>query len=537
MFTWRLNFSSINMRIKLKTKIWLTIFTIVVMFSFFTLFYFPEQQEKYLLANYSNEVENLAKTVALGVRIAMTEENYEGVQEAMHFVTDDHRLKFVSLLQDVAPPDSVSKPLPRYSILKTVPDSAITDTTVYPLGSIIVKSVPFTSKAMSGAVVLAFSTDDIIKTKRKLRVVSLMLSGAVFLISIFIGFWLSRHISVPVLALRDAAYKVGEGDLTQCVQNDSGDEIGELSAAFNNMVEDLAIAREQLNKANTDLAFTNETLQSTVEHLKATQDQLIQAEKMASLGELTAGIAHEINNPINFVSANIQPLKDDLADILKVVYAYDKVMKEKHLEHEFPGLPDIRHDPEIKMTMQEINNLLKGIEEGAMRTSEIVKGLRNFSRMDQNVFKKADMNESLESTLTLLHSSYKNRIEIVKEYGEIPEIICFPGQMNQVFMNILSNAIQAIPAEGTIYIKTWQEKDMVKISMKDTGPGMKDEVKKKIFDPFFTTKEVGKGTGLGLSISYGIIEKHHGEIAVFSKPGAGTEFIVSIPIQQQSLSV
>jgi two-component system, NtrC family, sensor kinase len=524
------------MRIKLKTKIWLTIFTIVVMFSFFTLFYFPEQQEKYLLANYSTEVENLAKTVALGVRIAMTEENYEGVQEAMHFVTDDHRLKFVSLLQDTARADTISKSMPRYSLLKTVPDSAVTDTLKYSDGSIIVKSVPFTSKAMSGAIVLAFSTDDILKTKRNIRTVSLILSGAVFFISIFIGLWLSRHISVPVLALRDAAYKVGEGDLTQCVQNESGDEIGELSRAFNKMVEDLALASEQLNKANADLGFTNETLKSTVENLKATQDQLIQAEKMASLGELTAGIAHEINNPINFVSANIQPLKDDLADVLKVVYAYDDMIKEKKLEKEFNGLPDIRHDPEIKMTMQEINNLLKGIEEGAMRTSEIVKGLRNFSRMDQNIFKKADMNESLESTLTLLHSAYKNRVDIIKEYGDIPEIDCYPGQINQVFMNILSNAVQAIPAEGSIFIKTWQAGNMVKISLKDTGTGMKEEVRKKIFDPFFTTKEVGKGTGLGLSISYGIVEKHHGDIAVFSKPGEGTEFIVSIPIQQ-SLSV
>ncbi|MGC4035509.1 MAG: ATP-binding protein [Chitinophagaceae bacterium] len=520
------------MRIKLKTKIWLTVFTIVLMFSFFTLFYFPEQQEKYLLANYSNEVENLAKTVALGVRIAMTDENFEGVQEAMHFVTDDHRLKFVSLLQDIAPPDPNFKPIPRYAVLKTVPDSAVTDTSKYADGSIIVKSIPFTSKAMSGAVVLAFSTSDIIKTKGEIRKASLILSSVVFLISILIGFWLSRHISVPVLALRDAAYRVGEGDLTQSVQNYSGDEIGELSMAFNKMVEDLALANEQLNKVNADLGFTNETLKSTVDNLKATQDQLIQAEKMASLGELTAGIAHEINNPINFVSANIQPLKDDLTDVLKIVYAYDDRMKEKQLEKEFSGLPDIRNDPEIKMTMQEITNLLKGIEEGAMRTSEIVKGLRNFSRMDQNVFKKADMNESLESTLTLLHSSYKNRIEIIKDYGEIPEIVCYPGQINQVFMNILSNAVQAIPGQGTIFIKTWRAGDMVKISLKDTGTGIREEIKKKIFDPFFTTKEVGKGTGLGLSISYGIIEKHHGDIAVISKPGEGTEFIVSIPIQQ-----
>jgi len=176
--------------------------------------------------------------------------------------------------------------------------------------------------------------------------------------------------------------------------------------------------------------------------------------------------------------------------------------------------------------------MLKGIEDGAMRTSEIVKGLRNFSRLDQNVFRKANLNESLESTLTLLHSSYKDRIEITRQFGPIPEVDCFPGQINQVFMNILSNAIQAIPAEGTIFIRTWQANDMVKISIRDTGTGMREDVQKKIFDPFFTTKDVGKGTGLGLSISFGIIQKHNGELEVFSKLDEGTEFLIRIPIQQ-----
>ena len=299
------------------------------------------------------------------------------------------------------------------------------------------------------------------------------------------------------------------------------------------MVEDLARAREELKKANLDLASTNEALHATVEDLKAAQEQLIQAEKMASLGQLTAGIAHEINNPINFVSANIQPLKDDMADILKMIGRYEKVISEKGLEKEFSEIEQFKQESNIDLTMKEVNDLLKGIEDGAMRTSEIVKGLRNFSRLDQNVFRKANLNESLESTLTLLHSSYKNRIEIEKKYGDIPEVDCFPGQINQVFMNILSNAIQAIPAEGTIFIKTWQVGNMVKISVKDTGAGMSEEVRKKIFDPFFTTKDVGKGTGLGLSISYGIIQKHNGEIDVFSKPGEGTEFVISIPIKQQ----
>ena len=345
---------------------------------------------------------------------------------------------------------------------------------------------------------------------------------------------MARNISVPVLALRDAANKVGEGDLTQRVVSRSGDEIGELAIAFNRMVEDLAKAREELRKANLRLGSTNEELHATVANLKAAQEQLVQAEKMASLGQLTAGIAHEINNPINFVTANIQPLKDDMADIIKFIDRYEEIIKKKGLENQFTEIEKNKQGTNIELTKKEINNLLKGIEDGAKRTSEIVKGLRNFSRLDQNVFRKANMNEGLESTLTLLHSSYKNRIEVIKQYGDLPEIDCFPGQINQVFMNILSNAIQAIPGEGKIFIKTWHDQNNVRISIKDTGAGMTDEVRKKIFDPFFTTKDVGKGTGLGLSISFGIIQKHNGEIEVFSKPGDGTESVIRIPIIQQS---
>jgi signal transduction histidine kinase len=184
------------------------------------------------------------------------------------------------------------------------------------------------------------------------------------------------------------------------------------------------------------------------------------------------------------------------------------------------------------MTLQEVNDLLKGMEEGAKRTSEIVKGLRNFSRLDQNVFLSADINESLDSCLVLLNNSYKNRIKIVRQFAEIPEVDCLPGQINQVFMNILSNAIQAVPDEGTIFVRTWPVDNMVKISIRDTGTGMTDEVQKKIFDPFFTTKGVGKGTGLGMSISFGIIQKHNGRIELFSKPGAGSEFVITLPVNQ-----
>ena len=532
------------MRITLKTKIWLTVLTIVLMFSFFSLYYFPAQQEKYLLSNYDNEVQNLTNTISLGVKIALRDEDFEGITTAMKFVEGDPRLLYVKLYLSDTTWDNDHKTFKvTDSLYRTFPENANGNLKKYSPNSILKKKSEFVSKSIvsddaeiSGSIELAVTTQNIETSKKQIRTTSLIVSSVVFIIGILIGFWLSRNISIPVLALRDAADKVGEGDLTQRVVNKSGDEIGELARAFNKMVEDLAKAREELRKANLNLAATNEALHKTVADLKSAQEQLIQSEKMASLGQLTAGIAHEINNPINFVTANIQPLKDDMADIIKFINNYDVIITKKGLQNEFSEIEKIKQDAKIELTKKEINDLLKGIEDGAMRTSEIVKGLRNFSRLDQNVFRKASINESLESTLTLLHSSYKNRIEVIKQYGELPEIDCFPGQLNQVFMNILSNAIQAIPGEGKIFIKTLQVNNMVKISIRDTGSGMTDEVRKKIFDPFFTTKDVGKGTGLGLSISFGIIQKHNGEIEVFSKPGEGTEFIIKIPITQLSIN-
>jgi two-component system, NtrC family, sensor kinase len=298
-------------------------------------------------------------------------------------------------------------------------------------------------------------------------------------------------------------------------------------------------AKDEINHTLTEVDHQkkliedkNTELNKLLVDLREAQQQLVMAEKMASLGQLTAGVAHEINNPINFVSANIKPLKEDLADIVECINRYESVIQENKLEDLFSGVQQFKNKTDIAFSMKEIQDLLRGIEEGANRTSEIVKGLRNFSRLDQNVIKKANLNEGIESTLTLLHSTYKDKVEIQKDYGDIQEVECLPGQINQVLMNILSNAIQAISEKGEIFIKTRQEESTVTISIRDTGSGMSEETKQKIFDPFFTTKEVGKGTGLGLSISYGIIEKHQGKIEVNSVQGKGTEFIITLPVHQ-----
>lgn len=524
------------MRINLKAKIWLTILTIVLLFSFFTFLYFPARQEEYLLRNYNNEVQNLANTVAVGVEIAINEQNFKGIKKEIEIVKNDPRLSFVSLLEE----DTVWTGKPGQFIIKdtvitSFPENVSVQSETSSNGMLIIKRASLNTKLMNGngAIQLGFKTTEITEIKKRIGRVSFIVSALVFLIAILVGFWLARNISKPILALRESAIRVGEGDLEQRVKKSTVDEIGDLTDSFNKMVEDLGKARMALKQANISLASTNEALKESMDELKNAQEQLLQAEKMASLGQLTAGIAHEINNPINFVSANIAPLKEDLADILRVLVCYDKIVKEKFQEKEFLEIKKLKEDVQYDLTIREVTKLLTGIEDGARRTSEIVKGLRNFSRADQNVFRKTNLNECLESTLTLLHSSYKNRIEIVKKYGDIPEVDCFPGQINQVLMNILSNAIQAIPDKGSIQIGTRVVGDMVKISVKDSGSGMSDEVRKKIYDPFFTTKEIGKGTGLGLYISYGIIEKHSGKIEVFSSVGEGTEFVITMPINQQ----
>ncbi|MCB0804680.1 MAG: PAS domain S-box protein [Bacteroidales bacterium] len=285
-----------------------------------------------------------------------------------------------------------------------------------------------------------------------------------------------------------------------------------------------------LKNAENELISKNKALNSALNDLRKTQAQLIDSEKMASLGQLTAGVAHEINNPINFVSGNVQPLRRDIQDVLEVLKQYDKIIETLKLEDNFEKIRELKAEIDFEFVLQEINHLLDGIGEGAQRTAEIVKGLRNFSRMDEHELKIADINQGIESTLLILHNKLKQTIEVVKDYGDIPDIMCYPGQLNQVFMNVINNAVESIEGEGKITIKTRMEKNRILISVKDSGKGIPDKVRKKIFDPFYTTKEVGKGTGLGLSISFGIVEKHNGTIEVKSKPGEGSEFIIAIPV-------
>lgn len=357
-----------------------------------------------------------------------------------------------------------------------------------------------------------------------------------------------RLITVPLGRMEEAANAIGEGDLWVNVKYHSKDELGMLATTFNNMIVSLREANEKMEEKSEKLRMQwevlretndeleqqreqteqkNRDLESTLTKLKDAQNQLVQSEKMASVGQLTAGIAHEINNPINFVSSNVGPLKRDVADILNVLEHYAEAARNS--DNGFEKVEKLKKDLDFEFVIQEINNLLKGIEEGARRTTDIVRGLRNFSRLDEDEQKLADIQHGIESTLLVLKNELKNKVEVETEFANIPQILCYPGKLNQVFLNILQNANQAIETTGVIKITTSMDKNWVYISIKDNGRGMSEEVAQRVFDPFFTTKEIGKGTGLGLSISFGIIKEHNGDIQIKSQPGKGSEFIIKIP--------
>jgi len=307
----------------------------------------------------------------------------------------------------------------------------------------------------------------------------------------------------------------------------------ENASLYEHLEEKVAERTRALNEKNLALG-------ETLDKLKQTQAKLVDAAKMASLGQLTAGIAHEINNPLNFISANIKPLRLDFEDLKSLFAGFNALKyaadKSASLEAVFSHAEEIDAD----FLFQEMENLLYGIEEGAHRTQKIVEGLRTFSFGGKETLQSVNIHDGIDATLTLLTNKWKKHIIIEKYYDEhLPYIPCMPGKLNQVFMNILQNAIQAIDErislqpehQGVIQISTHQHEDHVLISIQDNGIGMKKDVITRIFEPFFTTRDVGEGTGLGLSITFGIIEQHRGKIEVKSKWMEGSEFVIKLPMK------
>ncbi|MCP4311279.1 MAG: hypothetical protein GY790_08460 [Bacteroidetes bacterium] len=338
--------------------------------------------------------------------------------------------------------------------------------------------------------------------------------------------------------LRTAKLKQRHNELETEVA-DATFEIRQQKEEVETQRNEIEAQKEEIEAKRDEVVVTNEALEKqkcelelTLGNLKLIQSQLIQSEKMASMGLLTAGIAHELNNPINFVSGNVNPLKRDLKELFSFIEKYDEKLEANKLESVISEIDHLKDKLDFSFLTNEIINLLDGIEDGASRSSQIVKGLRSFSRLDDEKCRLYNVHEGIDSSLILLNNKIKGRIKVRKDYEDFEKIECFPSKLNQVILNILTNGLQAIEGKGELCIQTVSSGIGIKIIIKDNGIGMTPEVQKHIFEPFFTTKDVGKGTGLGLSISYGIIEQHNGNIDVISESGKGTEFIISLPKTQ-----
>lgn len=297
---------------------------------------------------------------------------------------------------------------------------------------------------------------------------------------------------------------------------------------------------ESYVEISSQIEAQNKKLKTTLKKLEDTQAQMLQSEKMASIGQLAAGVAHEINNPTGFVSSNLKTLTDYQEDISELIEKYHDLIDKIDIEGQQGNISEqilesvnklkkFENDIDIEFLMEDISDLIGDCREGTDRIKKIVIDLKDFAHPGEDKAQLTDINVGLESTLNVVNNEIKYKATVHKDFANVPAVNGIPQQLNQVFMNILVNAAQAIEKKGDIYITTRAVEENVEVSIADTGSGINTEDLTKIFDPFFTTKDVGKGTGLGMNIAYNIIQKHNGTIQVESEPGKGTTFTICLP--------
>jgi len=355
-------------------------------------------------------------------------------------------------------------------------------------------------------------------------------------IAIVLSMYTGRAIVSPLKAVMQTAQQVTQhSNYNLQVPIETGDEVGLLANSLNQLIAKVKQQVQQLAAGKYALEEQTQELQTTLKTLQDMQTQLIQSEKMSSLGEMVAGIAHEINNPVNFIHGNVTHAQDYLRTLFDVLALY---------QHQYPTpatkLQEKIDEIELDFIQSDFSDILASMQMGTRRIQKIVTSLRTFSRLDESEVKDINLHEGIESTLLILKHRIGKQVEIIKDYGDVPRICCYPAQLNQVFLNLIVNSIDALVdcdvQPKTITISTDKTaENCIQVRIQDNGPGIPPGIREKIFNPFFTTKPIGKGTGLGLAICYRIIETHRGKIEVISTVGKGTDFRITLPLQPSNL--
>jgi signal transduction histidine kinase len=573
-------------RFTVRQKIQLPIILFISLLSLFMFLYFPYEHKSALRESFGDEVHSLAQMVANGVTIGLNNQDWAGMRSSIDFVRQSEDIRFVALIDENGATFSADPENFTYSPAYVMSDS------------LIVSSHPVKTDLFTGEVVVGSSSRFIDRAVNKLRITTFWVALITMIVGIFFGMWQANLIVRPLSLLRLAAIKVGHGELDTIVERRSGDEIGDLSSEFSKMILNVRLAQEGAEKVNAELQSNNTLLEierrqlaRTLEHLKATQAQLVQSEKMAALGQLIAGIAHEINTPLGAIRASISNIEralehtlQQLPTLLTTLTAEQQeqffslvsnslklqlnlsAREERELRRDlqrrleeacfdqadvitdalsdmslFQGweafdtllrLPNVKTILQVasRLTLQQRNS--QNIETAVERASKIVFALKNYSRHDSSgKMTLAVISEGIDTVLTLYHNQLKQGVEVTCRFEDVPPVLCFPDELNQVWTNLLHNALQAMHEEGQLDIEVRKSGEWIETRITDNGEGIPTDLQDKIFDPFFTTKSTGEGTGLGLDIVRRIVEKHHGDISVSSVPGK-TTFTVRIPLLQ-----
>lgn len=370
---------------------------------------------------------------------------------------------------------------------------------------------------------------------------SLQMNAVVLIICLLVWLFFELTLTKRVARLVLVSQNLAQGNLSDRSRLEGSDELAQISIAFDQMAEKIEQDTYSLQESQIELQQKATELEKTLTQLKQTQTQLLQSEKMSSLGQLVAGIAHEINNPVSFIFGNITYAKEYTDSLLHLISLY-----QTHYPQPVPEIQTEIDELDLEFLTSDLQKMFNSMLTGSQRISDIVLSLRSFSRLDEADIKTINLHENLDNTLMILKHRLKAQgsrpeIQIVKNYGNIPLIHCYVGQLNQVFMNIFINAIDALetveqnsPPQISIHtdiLTDSEQKEWVQIEISDNGPGMAETLRSRIFEPFFTTKPVGRGTGMGLAICYQIIvEKHQGQLLCTSTPGEGSTFVISLPI-------